>query len=210
MLQLAKATAERAMKENGGTEPHVLAYATQALAVWPAIDDLATYYDAQKFVDDEFARGRKEASLVPEAIEKIAPLREPMREAVFTGWREAAGDKKESPRAIVGASFEACMRVATLLFARPKTGKQSDEAERVLEEAMGACRRGVGAVSALPEEYRSFEEPLRGAAIAFGNAVDDNYSRQYTTGNVNRLVKAYLERWPQLPAEPAEKPGVTE
>lgn len=206
VLTLAKVTAERAGAENGATEHDVLAYTTRALLVWPPLRALADYYKQQRYVDDEFAQGRRDAPLVAEAIAKLAPLRTRMRESVFAGWRDAAGDKPESPRAIIGASFEACLRVANLIFARPKNGKLDERGEEVIEEAIGACRRGVGAVSALPEVYRSFDAPLRSAAIAFGNAVDSDFTRQYAIGDVERLVKAYIERWPKLPSEPAERP----
>ncbi len=206
-LARAKAAATFAIEENGETDRAVLAYTTQALLVWPEISALAEYYKGQRYVDDEFARGREKAPLVAEAIGALAPLRTPMTDGVFSGWREAAGDTEDSPRAIIGEAFQACMTVAKLIFDRPKgSGKRVEAAEAVIDTAMGACRRGVGAVSGLPEIYRSFDRPLRDAAIAFGNAVDSNFSRQYAVNDVERLVTAYIERWPKLPSEPAEKP----
>ncbi len=205
-LRRAKLAAERVRDDDA--DRAVLAYTTLVLEAWPSLDGLATYYKEQRYVDDEFARGRREQALVGETLAKIEPLRKPMTESVFAGWRTVAGGNPESPRAVLGASFEACMRLAMLLFERPRVQTKPDpKVEEAIDEAMGACRRGVGAVSALPEAFRSFDKPLRTVALSLGNAVDSNSSRQYAIADVEQLVKAYVERWPKLPSEPAERPG---
>ena len=204
VLRRADATTRHPIGEPTETDRAVSAYTTQLLATWPMLRELADYYRTQTFVDDEFAKGRREAPLVAEAIRALAPLRRPMTESIFAGWRAAAGDKPDSPRALVGASFEACMRAAWLIF--ESSGKRSDAAAQAMDTAMSACRRGVGAVSALPPDYASFAKPLRTAAVAFGDSMNADWARQYAVDDVERLVTAYIEHWPKLPAEPAEKP----
>jgi hypothetical protein len=217
-LRRASATASHPMNnEVSDTDRAVGMYTKAALEVWPELRGLAEYYKSRQFVDDEFARGRREAPLVADAIAKIGPLRKPMVESVFAGWRLAAGDKKDSARAIAAASFEACTRAAYLVFdahatARAKTrAKQANvpdpAMEAAIDEGMSACRKGVGAVSALPTGFQSFASSLREAAVAFGDASNAGWAVQYADDDLEELVSIYITEWPKLPSEPAEQPG---
>ncbi len=201
---------EAAKLVNGAndTDRAILAYASQVEDLWPRLRALADYYKGQRYVDDEFAMGRRDAPLVAEAIAKIQPLRTKMIDGVFEGWREAAGDTKDSPRAIVGASFETCMRAAYVVFGRTKHAdpKKLEEAERAIDAAMSACRQGVGAVSRLPLAFSTFNIWLRAAAVSFGNATAADWARKYAADDVEKLVREYIGAWPKLPASPAEKP----
>jgi hypothetical protein len=209
VLKRAQLAAEKA-PGSGATERTIIAYTTEAQRVFPRVRALAAYYRDKRFVDDEFAFGRSEAPFIAEVIATLEPLRKPMIDAVFAGWSAAAGDQRESPRAVIGISFETCMRAGNLIYgqdpnAKPEP-KQAAAIERAIDDALGACRRGVGAVSALPETYRAFQAPLRKAAIAFGDTAVYAWNRKFTDDDVRILVKAYVEQWPKLPAEPAEKP----
>lgn len=209
-VKLAYETARR-YTDGGDADRAVLAYTTEVVAAMPRLGALFEYYRDKRFVDDEFAHGRREAKLVPEVLAKLAPLRTPMVDAIFAGWREAAGDKPESPRAIIGASFEKCMRVGKLIYdqdpkAQPEK-KELEKIERAIDDALGACRQSVGAVSALPAPYSSFAVPLRAAAVAFGDTSLSAWKREYTTNDIENLVKAYVQQWPNLPSEPAERPA---
>ena len=211
-LRIANATAElRQGNDATSTDRAVGAYTRQVLAVWPELRALVDYYQLRLYVDDEFARGRRDGQIVADAVAKIGPLRTPMIESVFDGWRVAAGDKPASARAIASGSFEACTRAAHLVFAiharmRAKTLQPEDaEARAAIDTKMSACRRGVGAVSVLPEGFHSFATALRNAAVAFGDAADADWSIKYAGDDLERLVEKYIVEWPKLPAEPAEQ-----
>jgi hypothetical protein len=210
-LRRAKATSSHPIANTPTeTDRAVHAYTSAALEVWPDLRGLAEYYKEQRFVDDEFARGRSEGRLVGEAIDKMAPLGKPMIESLFAGWREAAGDKPESARAIAGASFEACTRAAFFVFdavaVRKKTKTPNPATEAAIDVRMSECRKGVGAVSALPAGFQPFARSLRQAAIAFGDASHSGWAVKYADDDLSELVDAYIQQWPKLPSEPAEKP----
>ncbi|MFN0249241.1 MAG: hypothetical protein ACKV2T_20320 [Kofleriaceae bacterium] len=209
-LRRANATSSYPIDTATVADRAVSAYTATALDVWPDLRGLAEYYKEKRFVDDEFARGRSEGRLVAEAIEKMTPLRKPMSEGVFAGWREVAGDKPESARAIAGASFEACIRAAFDVFdaatIRRKSKTTNPQTEVAIDARMSVCRKAVGAVSALPASFHPFAQSLRKAAIAFGDASHSDWAVKHADDELLELVNAYIEQWPKLPSEPAEKP----
>lgn len=200
LLRRAQTLAEKTDEaERTDADRAVLAYTTAVLAEWPAIAALAAYYQDKRYVDDEFARGRKEARLVPDLLAKLPPGGSTLRETVFRQWRVVAADKRGSPRAIVSGAWEACMRASVYVFSLAKRNEADADA------AVSACRHGVAAVSALPGDLGELQTELRAAAVAFGNAVAADYTRNSAIDDVEKLVKSYVERWPKLPGEPAER-----
>lgn len=204
-LTRAAATSTNPVDAEGNeTDRAVASYTKHVLQVWPGLRELADYYADKRFVDDEFVRGRRDAPLVAQAIAKIAPHRKSMMDAVFAGWRKAAGDKPMSPRALVGESFEACLRAAALIFEQPNA--KAMEANPAVDAAMSTCRKGVGTVSTLPGGFQGFAIYLRAAAVAFGDSMTADWARKYAVDDVEKLVAEYVAHWPKLPAEPAERP----
>ena len=171
----------------------------QALATWlPRLLDLQHYYEDSRFVDDEFDRARKEAADVARARRELAALRVPMRSAVLRAWRELSADVPDSPRAIVGAAWEACIRFADHLMA--------GDPPKALSAAVSACRRAIPAVTALPAgNGRELADALRGAAIAIGDRMANEDMKRYPPGALAQLTAAYLDAWPKLSMAPAER-----
>jgi hypothetical protein len=171
----------------------------QALATWlPKLRDLQNYYNESRFVDDEFDRGRRDSADVERARRELAALRVPMRAAVLTSWRELSADVPDSPRAIVGAAWEACVRFADHLMA--------GESPEALTAAVSACRRAIPTVSALPAgNGGDLAIELRVAAIAIGDQMANRYMNHDPPAALARLTTAYLDAWPKLSTAPAER-----
>jgi hypothetical protein len=170
----------------------------QALATWlPQLLDLQKYYNESRFVDDEFDRGRRDSADVERARRELAALRVPMRAAVLTSWRELSADVPDSPRAIVGAAWEACVRFADHLMA--------GDPPEALTAAVSACRRAIPTVSALPAgSSGDLASELRAAAIAIGDQMANRFMKDGPPA-LARLTAAYLDAWPRLSTAPAER-----
>jgi hypothetical protein len=113
-------------------------------------------------------------------------------------WRESAGDVPDSPRAVVGRAYEACMHVGEVLAADGNTDS--------INAAVSACRKGVAPVAALPDAMRKgFEYALRGAALALGDMAARRPSLYEAPQSLANLTDRYLWLWPYLPQTTPEK-----
>ena len=180
------------------TDDAVLAYA-RALASWlPKLFDLQAYYDELRFVDDEFDRGRRDSAEIAQARDELARLRVPMRSAVLTDWRELSSDVPDSPRAIVGAAWETCIKFADHLMA--------GDPPAALTAAVSACRRSIPTVGALPAgKGGEFATTLRGAAVAIGDRMANRFMTDDSSSALAQLTRSYLELWPTLSKASAER-----
>ena len=172
----------------------VAAYVTALTAWWPKIESLNTYYADERFVDDEFARGRREAPTIDRARVALERLRVPMRAAVLAAWRELANDAPGSPRAIIGRSWQACVAYADRVMARSSAD--------AVDAAISRCRSAVAPVAALPASLRDhLDDKLRRVAVEAG---DDAITRPsldaaYALGD---LTSAYVAQWHALAPAP--------
>jgi hypothetical protein len=168
----------------------VAAYVTALTTWWPKIESLNAYYVDQRFVDDEFARARRETPAIERARAELERLRVPMRAAVIAAWRELAHDAPGAPRAIVGRSWEACVAYADRVMAR-----SSAEA---IDAAISRCRRAIAPVAALPESLRDhLDDKLRRVAIEAGDdaITHPSLGTAYALGD---LTSAYVSQWQAL------------
>jgi hypothetical protein len=191
------ATAAAAEAPQARVDAAVAAYVAALAIWWPKIESLNTYYTDQRFIDDEFARGRREAPEIAHAMTELAKLRVPMRAAVLAAWRELTHDAPSSPRAIVGRSWEACMAYEDRVMARANPD--------ALDAAISRCRRAIAPVAALPDSLRAhLDEDLRRAAIEAGDdAVVHSPNPGLDTGYAfGELTSAYLAQWRDLPRVP--------
>jgi hypothetical protein len=197
LVEAVGAAASEASKATGDTDRAVTAYAEVATRVVPPVIALFDYYRAS-FVDDEFDRGRREAASVGDAGKAIAAVRGELWSRVIVEWRETAGDVPDSPRAVVGRAYEACMRVGQVLA--------TDGSADALNSAVSACRRGISPVAALPAEVQAgFEHALRGAAIALGDMAARGSTLYDAPQSLAHLTGKYLALWPSLSQTTPEK-----
>ncbi|HWU91023.1 MAG TPA: hypothetical protein VN253_27345 [Kofleriaceae bacterium] len=171
------------------------------LARWmPRLLALVAYYEDQKFVDDEFDRGRKEAPDVRRTAAELAKLRAPMRGAVLAAWRDLVADYRDSPRAVVAHAWIACMSIADRVMEQAKP--------EAITKVVSECRRSIPRITELPS-IAGFDTVVRGAAIELGDWVAQ-HDRSWQTSICNaigQLTQRYIELWPKLPTTPAEKPA---
>jgi hypothetical protein len=180
-------------------DPAVRDYA-RALADWlPALADLHAYYDDDHYVDDEFARGRREQPELAKRAAAIAKLRGPMRAAATEAWRAQIAAHPGSPRALIGHGWLACTAVADQVLRRG-----GDDA---VAAAVSGCRQAIAPIEGLGSAAYLGDE-VRNVAIALGDwvasdrpAIDDDPSLE-----LGKLTDAVLEAWPALSATPAEQP----
>jgi hypothetical protein len=168
----------------------VAAYLAALMTWWPKIESLASYYADERFVDDEFARARREAPVVERARTELARLRGPMRAAVLAAWRDLTHDAPGSPRAIIGRSWEACIAYADRVMARSSAD--------AIDAAISRCRRAIAPVAALPATLRDhLDDKLRRVAIEAGDdaIVHQNLDAAYALG---ALTAAYVAQWHAL------------
>lgn len=200
---LAKLRASAGEPPQTGVDDAVRAYLAVHDRWLPRLLDLYAYYEASHFVDDEFDRARREAGDVATARTELAAVRGEMRQRVLTEWRELSGDVPESPRAIVGRAWEACLGFEELVMAAPSSAK-------AVAAAISACRRSIPTVTALPPRIRgNFDDRLRAVAILIGNHMDGGsglWGYEVTNGLAS-LTDAYLALWPTLPTAPPERPA---
>jgi hypothetical protein len=178
----------------------VHAYA-EKLAGWlPRLLALAEYYNGQRYVDDEFDRGRKEAPDVRRTAAELARLRAPMRAAVLAAWRDLVADYRDSPRAVVAHAWIACMSVADRVMEQAKPD--------AIAKAISECRRSLPRLTQLPSTD-GFDTAVRGAAIVLGDwlARGDLSWRTDVCNALGELTQRHVELWPKLPTTPAEKPA---
>ncbi len=165
-----------------------------------ALTDLVAYYTQQRFIDDEFDRGRRDAPLVARAAGDIAKVRGALWSSVLAAWLDAAGEVPDSPRAIITRAWEACMHVAESIV----TVGLGDKTNR----ALGACRRSIPSVTALPPAIRhELDATLRKTAGELGNFLADGAEWRISYAGVSLwiLTDDYLALWPVLPTTPAER-----
>jgi hypothetical protein len=191
---IAMAAAAASEAPQAPVDTAVAAYVTALTTWWPKIESLSTYYADQRFVDDEFARARREAPAIERARAALERLRVPMRDAVIAAWRDLAHDAPGSPRAIVGRSWEACVAYADRVMARSSAD--------AVDAAISRCRRAIAPVAALPEALRDhLDDKLRRVAIDAG---DDAVSRPSldTAYALGDLTSAYVAQWQALAPDP--------
>jgi hypothetical protein len=178
----------------------VHAYAGQLARWMPRLRDLAAYHEDQKFVDDEFDRGRKEAPDMLRTAAELARLRAPMRSAVLRAWRDLVADFRDSPRAVVAHAWMACMSIADRVLEKAKP--------EAIGKAVSECRRSIPRITALPSTA-DFDTTVRSAAIELGDwiARGDLSWRTDVSDALGKLTQRYVELWPKLPTTPAEKPA---
>jgi hypothetical protein len=171
-----------------------------ALADWlPELAELHAYYDDNRYVDDEFARARREQPELAKHAAAIARLRVPMRAAVEDAWRKLVAAHPASPRGVVDRAWQACMTVAD----RAMAGASDD----ALASAVSGCRASIQPIVDLGTSS-DFADDVRAAAIELGDWVAQHHptwnaqpSRALAT-----LTEEYDQLWPTLPADPPEKP----
>jgi uncharacterized protein DUF3829 len=200
---LGKIRASAAAPPHASVDDAVRAYLDVHARWLPRLLDLYAYYGASRFVDDEFDRGRREAGDVATARAELAAVRGAMRQSVLIEWRELSGDIPESPRAIVGRAWGACLGFEDLVMTVPYDAK-------AVAAAISACRRSIPTVTALTKQIRGdFDDRLRAVAILIGNHMDGGsglWGYEVTNGLAS-LTTAYLALWPTLPTEPPERPA---
>jgi hypothetical protein len=200
---LKKLRASTAEKPHTGVDDAVRAYLDIHARWLPHLLDLYAYYRAEHFVDDEFDRARREVGDVATARDELASVRGEMRQRVLTEWRELSGDVPESPRAIVGRAWEACLGFEELVMTTPYN-------PQAVAVAISACRRSIPTVTALAQRIRGdFDDRLRAVAILIGDHMDGSsglWGYQVTNGLAS-LTDAYLALWPTLPTAPPERPA---
>jgi Protein of unknown function (DUF3829) len=201
--KLVKLRASTAEPPHAGVDDAVRAYLDVHARWLPRLLDLYAYYEASHFVDDEFDRARREAGDVATARAELAAVRGEMRQRVLTEWRELSGDIPESPRAIVGRAWEACLGFEDLVMTVPYDAKP-------VAAAISACRRSIPTVTALPKRIRGdFDDRLRAVAILIGDHMEGGSGLwgYEVTNRLASLTDAYLALWPALPTEPPERPA---
>ena len=178
----------------------VQAYAAKLAGWMPRLIALTAYYTDQKFVDDEFDRGRKEAEDVRRTAAELAKLRAPMRASVFGAYRDLVAGYRESPRAAVASAWMACMSIADRVMeqARPEA----------IAKAVSECRRSIPRLTTAASTS-GFDTDVRSAAVVLGDwvAIGSPSWRSSITDELGRLTLRYIELWPKLPTTPAEKPA---
>ncbi len=174
----------------------VAAYTAVLATWWPKIESLHDYFADQRFVDDEFVRGRHEAPQIARASSELSHLRTRMRAAVFAAWRERSNDTPSSPRAIVARSWEACMTYADRVM--------SHAGQAALDAAVSGCRHATATIAALPPSIRGdLDARFRLAASSIGNAAAAQHlSRIESAYALGELTGAYLARRRDLPTTP--------
>lgn len=177
----------------------VQAYATKLSGWLPGLTALAAYYDHQKFVDDEFDRGRKESEDVRRTATELAKLRAPMRGAVAGAWRELATEYRDAPRGAVAYAWMACMSVADRVMEQAKP--------EPITRAVSECRRSIPKITELVPSS-GFDADVRNAAVELGDWVAQGYPTWRTSvgDTLGKLTRRYLDLWPKLPDKPAEHP----
>lgn len=182
----------------GETDKAVGTYVHVALDAMAPVFDLAKYYDDDRFVDDEFERGRRDSGLVAAAGAALAKVRKDLWSRVIVEWREVAGDDPDSPRGITGAAFETCLQVGAVMV----TTGLGDAANA----AVSACRKAIAPVAALPDGVRNnFDQSLRSCARELGDLAATGYNRYQAPRYIDKLTEDYLALWPLLPQAPAEQ-----
>ncbi|HSK01582.1 MAG TPA: hypothetical protein VK932_10095 [Kofleriaceae bacterium] len=178
----------------------VQAYADQAAAWLPRLTALAAYHDGQRFVDDEFDRGRKEAPDVRRAAAELGELRAPMRTAVFGAWRDLVAGHRDTPRAAVAHAWMACMSIADGVMAKARP--------EAITRSVSECRRSIPRLAEIASAS-GFDADVRRAATDLGDWVAQGYPswRTSVSDTLGRLTQLYLDLWPKLPASPAERPA---
>lgn len=168
----------------------VAAYVAALSAWWPELERLNAYFVDERFVDDEFATARRAVPAVERARAQLAKLRGPMRAAVLAAWRALAHDPPDSPRAIVGRSWEACVAYADRVMAHASAD--------AIDAAVSRCRHAIAPVAALPESVRGhLDKDLRRVAIGAGDdaIVHQNLDTAYALGT---LTGEYVAQWRAL------------
>jgi hypothetical protein len=178
----------------------VQAYADRAAAWLPRLIALAAYHDDQKFVDDEFDRGREEAADVRRAAAELGKLRAPMRAAVFDAWRDLVASRRDTPHAAVAHAWMACMSIAdgVMAKARPET----------ITRSVSECRRSIPRLAEIASAS-GFDADVRKAATQLGDWVAQGSPswRTSVSDTLGWLTQRYVQLWPTLPSTPAERPA---
>jgi hypothetical protein len=178
----------------------VQAYGKRTAEWVPRLIALAEYYDGQRFVEDEFERGRQEAEAVRRTAAELGKLRAAMRPAVFGAWRELVAGYRHTPRGAAAAAWMACMAVADRVMERA--------APAAVSRSVSECRRSITPVTEMAPSS-GFDNEVRAAAVELGDWVAQGHPAGDTSvgDTLGKLTLQYLTLLPRLWAIPPERPA---
>ncbi|MDB4960189.1 MAG: hypothetical protein JWP01_188 [Myxococcales bacterium] len=102
----------------------------------------------------------------------------------------------DSPRAIVGRAWEACVRFGEAVGTRVNGAR--------LDAVVSACRRAIPTVAALSTAIR-YDKILRDTAMEAGDYAAGKRFEYEIPSEITEITKEYFDRWQRLPPVPAER-----